>query len=232
MAETASKAALQILRDNRGDFETVLNNHLLGHNGPTTLNREFSGNELFFRKIFYGFTEIYKSFEILQDVEVYLETFPFAKSSVTKERYLRQHVEAYLHEIYILKERLLSYLKIIQRQYRGTIKESVTKQKATVITDLVNNSLSGLIETRGSHVHHARFSDKYLDRLASLELLARFGDEPDFVTHYDIAYQDARRHWIDIIQRNKSALSDLLDLYFAGIHDIIFNEKGELNYPR
>src|SRR5207253_897042 len=103
--------------DQKADFAQAMKNHLLDLDGPKEVKPKRTGRKTFCYKLFYGFTEIAGSLDTLEDIEVFIGRFPFRGTRITKERYLQFHVECHLAEIYLLRERLRSYLTLLERQY-------------------------------------------------------------------------------------------------------------------
>jgi hypothetical protein len=79
----------------------AIRNLVLGLNGATGVKRKRNRTEKdpFIEKIFLGFLEIANSLETLEDIAFYVGRFPFQKTRITPERYLRFHVEARLAEV-------------------------------------------------------------------------------------------------------------------------------------
>src|SRR5437762_800785 len=65
--------------------------------------------------IFRGFVEIANAAETLHDMRIYVRRFPFGGTSISRSKYLRFIIESYLHESYILTQRLLAYPEKIRR---------------------------------------------------------------------------------------------------------------------
>lgn len=216
---------------NSPEYREVLTNQLLGRPGPKRRNRKMTPTDILFSKLFDGFTEIHKSYYSLLDIEVYLSRFPYPKTKVSKTRYLSYHMENYLNEVYILKVRLISYCTVIGRLYRND--STFTNLKATMnaISEVVQNSLKGVIETRGRHVHKTRFTDEKLDRLTSLELV-NFGPHkvPLFKTLYDSAYKTTRKGYAVTIKNNNEEIRKILDVCFEVIYGVVADEKGNIRY--
>ena len=229
--KTLEPMILPILDKKRNlELENVVHNQMYGIDGPTSLSRNPSNEEKYVGKIWSGFIEIYESFERLQDTEIYLRRFPLSKTSVTKEKYLRFHIEAYLHEIYIFKERLKSYLTVIQRQYKNTEYEEAIKETLEIAKRKITDGMSNIIKIRDKHVHQFRFTDKRLERLSLLEFSYKNLGE-DYKYLYDLSYRETKKYWLGVIRRNKEHIAILLDRYFYIIKPVIFDKKGKLRYP-
>jgi hypothetical protein len=175
---------------------TAVHNHLFDLPGPKQVNRKKKPRDIFFGLILRGFTEISKSVEMLNDIRFYVGRFPFSDKQVPKERYLKFQIEAHLHEIYILRERLKSYVKIIQRQYKRSPRLREIQAACDVLSTFVDEALKGPVRARDGHVHSARFGDEALDRLDTIGLLKRNGDGEFgslMSVYYKLEYSKIRR---------------------------------------
>ncbi len=103
----------------------VFNNHLFNLDGPITLERTLTEKEIVISKLFYGFLEIHRSYERLKDHEIYINSFPYSKTSLSRVSHLNYCVENYLSEFYILKERIKAYLTTVGRIYKNDKRHSV-----------------------------------------------------------------------------------------------------------
>lgn len=218
------------------EFQEVFWNHLLDRAGTHVLERKLAADERFFTKIWQGFLEISGSLKTLQDVEVYIRRFPYSKTSITRHRYLRYHIESHFNEIYILRERLKTFLTIIERLYRKDPRHSNILRVTQAMAKLVTDMLEGVTTTRSSHIHQSRFQSEDLNRLESLDLLTSVGinEVSDHLRlYYDNEYRSIRRSWRMTLKSNNEAIIKLLNIYFKRLLPIIFNEsEKELNYPQ
>jgi hypothetical protein len=238
MVEATAKAAEPHSKDEWKELAQIMQNHLLDLDGPTVLRQNLSNDERFLQKIFYRFIEISDSYERLLDIETYLTKFPYGNSRITKTRHLRFIVEAYLQETYILKERLISFLKILSRSYRSSqirvnVDTTVKAQSAMVL-----RSLEGLIAVRSFHVHTYRFSDKQIDQLKALESLTTIlkpdesGDYLELLKQYYRAlYREHRKGWLRKVKDNNRTILELLNACFENLLQVMFDQDGKLIYP-
>jgi hypothetical protein len=147
------------IKSHASEFEEVLWNHLLDRAGPRVLDKKLTINEQFFAKIWHGFLEICSSLKTLQDIEVYIRRFPYAKTPITRPRHLRYHIESHFNEVYILRERLKTFLTMVERLYRkNSCYDDVrrtTKLLSKLVTDILesvtNTHMSGLKQQRVAH---------------------------------------------------------------------------------
>lgn len=225
-----------IYAERKEELAEVYGNFLLDRSGPTMLEKRLTRDEIFLRKVFYGFREIPASYEVLQDIETYVRRFPYKGTRVDRVRYLRFNIEAHLHEFYILHERLLAYLGVINKAYLKSGRREEVEAIVETLSLAVRKSLANIILIRGAHVHETRFSDPNLDRLATFDLLLTYGKMgEEFVNaatwYSNSLYRQARKEWAGAIRENNRSTEKLLDFYFGGLQRILFGEDGDLLYP-
>lgn len=219
--------------NNNPEYLDVLKNQLLGLKGAKQLARKATPRDVFFSKLMAGFNEIYDSYYSLLDIQVYIGRFPYAKTRVSKTRYLAYHLENYFNEVYILKERLTSYCTTIARLYRNDQSLKDLKMMMQALSDCLQKSLRGIIDVRSIHVHVNRLTDENLDRLRTLELINHGPEKiPVMQTLYRSAYRDTRMKYGLTIKQNNKAIGIILDSYFDVIYKVVTNEKREIRYPK
>jgi hypothetical protein len=217
---------------NNPEYHEVLKNHLFGLKGPKQLDRKLTPSDVFFSKLATGFREIYDSYYSLLDIEVYIRRFPYPNTKVSKTRYLAYHMENYLNEVYMLKERLISYCTVVGRLYRNDHTLRDPKKAMKDLSGIVQKSLKAITDTRGTHVHSARLTDEDLDRLSSLGLINRAPNEiPLLKTVYESAFRNTRKKYGVAIKRNNEEIRKILNAYFEVIYAIVADEKGDVRYP-
>ena len=194
------------------------------------MKRESSYEEVVFRRIFYGFIEISRCIDRLEQIEVFLKKYDdcieFRKKEITKAVYLKYHVEKYLEEMYILKERLMGYLNVLRKYYKHN--PSATK-RLEIQEKLVNRVLDGIIKTRGLHIHQNRFTDEDINRLELYDLLLKAGSMPPvFEKLAKKEFDRVTKTWLGIVKSNNRELKKLINGYFTYIHVLVFDEKGQV----
>jgi hypothetical protein len=221
-------------KKSKKEMGKVIRNVLID-DGPKVANGiKTTDKELFVHNnLFKPFSEIASSFESIQNIPIYLSTFPYKKKGVSRCGYLKYHVENYLHETYILEMRLLTYLRILKRKYGNEKSGDLIKNELEKLEKFVRGSFKNLDTTRGSHVHARRFSDEEIDRLSTIETLSNSEDE-QFVgiinLIYDDAYKKARKKWTKTIDDNSASILKLLDIYFGILHKL-FIKRGKFILP-
>jgi hypothetical protein len=199
---------------------------------PIRNPRQFSPYENLLIRLFDRFFEIDKSVRNLYNTLIYIRRFPFSKTRIERSTYLRYHYENYLSELYILKERMLMFLKIIARLYkRDPNGENITRITNDISRDFIN-ALSSLIETRGIHIHEERYSD--LD-FSQLDLFEIFKDEKipglnmNFL--YGIVYKRILKAKRNFIRRTNKQIEKRLEIYFKILFRLLFDKDEHLLIP-
>lgn len=219
---------------NNSEYSEVFKNKILGLSGPKQLRRKQTPSEIFFSKLHNGFREISDSYYCLSEIEIYIGMFPYRNTKISKTRHLAYHMENYLHEIYILKERLNFYFTTIGRIYRKDERHQNILKRTRPLFAFVNNSLEAIIDTRGAHVHRMRFSDEDLDRLRSQEFFADHGGEEFRVIRnlFKIDYGTTRQKYKKTIKSNNEVIKNILDACFDIFFEIVANNEGQIRYPK
>ena len=213
--------------------EEIYSNYLFGLEGPKKFPAKLTPAHIFFYNLYYGWREVNDSYFCLLDIEIYIGRFPYGNTRISKIRHLTYHMENYLNELYILKERLNTYFTKIDRLYRKNKDQDLIKNKIKLLFSTVKNAIGDGIKTRSSHVHQERFHDSDLERLSSQELLSNYNDKNlKFITDtFKIEYQIVRRRFKQTIVDNNKTIKQLLDGCFGVLYTIVCDGKGNLKYP-
>jgi hypothetical protein len=212
------------------DFKEVMNNHILGLPGPKSLSRNLTRDQEYFRAIRKIYQEVEYSFDSIRDLEVYLQEFPFTGADVTRSRYLRRTIETYFSEVYILNQRLLSFLPVLRKKFKYHPEAAKLKKAIQSLELIVKDVFRPTVDVRGSHVHEVRYIDDDLDRLDTLELLLFGGDDLQITALYEAHYQKLCTSWGKVIRDSSRTYGQLLDHYFDALAPYLLN-NGDLAYP-
>lgn len=172
-----------------------------------------------FNTIFYGFTEISNTFHALKLSEVLVSVAPPRSVRINDDEYIKYLISTYLQDVYILKERLISYAKKLKRMHERSGRGDLVLAHIDPLFEFVKSSLDGLVDTRGTHVHANRYSDDELDNVAQLALISRYN--PEYEPHYKFSYKKAQRTWSARIKTNNEATEKLLDHYFENLIKVV-----------
>lgn len=225
-------------RENNKKYKESVINEIF-FNKLTTIGQKLSPQDIFFRDLFYGFDEIYTSFERLKDLEVYISRFPNIKTPIAKIDYLCFLIENYLYGTYILKERLNKYSEKIRKLYIEDIRYVSISKKCDQLISTVEGNLINIISLRGKVTHISHYLDKDINRLKSMILHMGFFDDklqkylPDdyIIPNFDNEYRKLRKKWKKIFKDNNKEIKKMLNYYFKEMLKIVFINDDEISYP-
>jgi hypothetical protein len=193
-------------------------------------NRPISREELALIKLFSDFLEIYRALGRLDHVLFYLRQRPPTanwKRGLTKSDYIDYHIEKYFEEIYLLKNRWVSFVKRVQRFYRTSppkIQANI-RLGETLFMDVMND----LVSVRGCHVHERRLRFDDIVALATLEFLIHSaGLRGIYYTFYQQQFRKTKTNWINDVTYYNRTLKRLLDVCCDLVFPFIFSEENEI----
>jgi hypothetical protein len=212
------------LQEDKAAFNDVLANDLLGLDGPRHVRSEYSQLEFDLWKIYRGHTEIAKSVDTLHDIAFYIRSFPYAEEAASPSRYLQFHAEAYVSEVYILRERMTALAKVVTRQSKRLRSPPGTVETFERAVAAVAETLEPVVRTRGAHTHEARLTDPAIDRLNTIALFVQFPDgglRRVAQAQAKRAERDAFRKWRRITEGNNNAVRRLRRVYEKTLHAVV-----------
>jgi hypothetical protein len=222
-----------IFEKGRKELGNSLMDSILGANVAPSVKQKISPKDYFIaNKLFRPLSEIINTIEAIENNSIYARSFPYKRQGISQAIYLKYHIENYLNELYLLKNRLISYLKLIDKSYKRSKRYKQVAESIFPLYSLVTDSLEGYIRVRGTHVHQYRYSDKDFDRLSTLELLSRGEKEISNIMQnlYNDAYRETRKVWVKKITTDIVGIHKLLEYYFKGLLAAI-SKDGELLLP-
>lgn len=216
------------------ELEDALWNSINDLDGPRVISKKPNDKAMFIsRKLFHPVSEIFSSVESLENISIYVGSFPYKNKDISRLEYFKYHIENYLNEIYILKNRLIAYLKLLERSYKNCNRTQDISSALRPQYEIVSNALSGYVDVRGSHVHELRYSDADIDRLSTLNLLSNSREESlseVFLSQFIAEYRKTRKKWVGKIKQDIEEINKLLDGYFSAIIQAICTD-GTIIYP-
>jgi hypothetical protein len=219
--------------NDRREMGEALMNDIYKTGGPKALKIKSSRKADFMvDKIFRPMGEITTTIGVLEDIAIYIRHFPYGKKDISPLSYLHYHIENYLNELYILKNRLISYLNIIDKAYRKSgISKEVSGRVKALYAD-VSTAFEPRTKVRGYHVHEYRVTNQDLDRLRTLDLLSRGNDQLGKTMRqlFLVDYRKTRKEWANSIEKEIREIKKLLDNYFGQLRQVLFQDK-ELIIP-
>ncbi len=215
-----SEVKLNYEGGDRKSLEQRMFRHLIGE--PLSEDKTpiitLSPRQRYFVEIFHGYNEIYTSFYRLDLIETLVSKL--SKSGNADE--LSYHVEKHLEEIYIVKNRIISFLRFLQKRIRRKGFVELTT-KISHWEAVVEKGFEDIVKTRGSHVHVERFVGTDIKRLATLDLLVLAGKMNDLRKLRQTVLVSAVKEWAKAIKVVNEAVGNLLDGLFDELTPIIFD---------
>jgi hypothetical protein len=232
----------QLALEHRKELNEVSRNSLFDLEGPRSISRTPLPKELWYqRRLFSSCAAIYKSSDALSDIEIYVRRFPYRGTRVSPTTHLRHSLELYLQEAYVLRQRMIDFLNVLQKDYEGTFQGRQLAAVNQPLCRMLKDSLSPIMKARTEHVHGGGFDDDRLRRIDGLELLARHGWQKNtakdkrlkalFNLLYETDYKKERKRWVKFIQNWNAGIEKMHEGYFELLHPIIFNEEGKFVFP-
>jgi len=202
--------------------------------GPPTPPGKPSPRSRYIQWVGHHFSEILRAIDTMKDIEFYVGRFPYSKTKISKHQQLQFHVEAFLHELYILQQRLLQFLVFIERQHREDPSLPEIKAACAVLKEFVIDSMKKGVAIRGSHVHRWKLSDTKIERLNAINFYTLMPDKKVrkvFNKFYESEYRKARKDWRGWIADGIAEGQQILDAYFDEVFKLVFDDKGKYTYP-
>jgi hypothetical protein len=202
--------------------------------GPPTPPGKPTGRSKYRQLVGHHFSEIARALDTMRDIEFYIGRFPYRKTAIAKHRHLQFHVEAFLHEIYILQQRLLRFIVFIERSHRRDPRLPGIKAACGVLTSFVVESMKKGVAIRASHVHKWRLSDTKIERLQAISLYTLMPNKKvkkTFKAFYETEYQKTRKQWLNWIADGIAEAQMVVDAYFDEVFKLVFDERGRTTYP-
>lgn len=231
----------KITAEQRKEMEEVNWNHICDLDGPRSIKRRPSPREIWWhQRLFYPFAAIQKSYDILQDVEVYVRRFPYRGTRVSPATYLRHNIQVYFQETYILRQRMIDFLNSLEKDYAGSSQGVELKTLNARLCGEVKRRLKPITDARKQHVHELGYDDNGLSRLDTLELLAVHTAKKEngkksavlYRIFYEDGYKGQRKRWRELIRQWNTLIGTTLDEYFENLNRVVFTQSGELIFPQ
>ena len=229
------KSILKIGKEDSKKLQKSILSTLLGDEPPRgQTNVKHNKNDYFMANVlFRPFLEINKSYQSMQNILVYISTHPYQKKKISIIDYFQYNIENYIQEIYIMKERLISYLRKLKHAYSKSKLFNEVKIGTNKLEAIIERSFEGAIKRRTYHVHEIRYSDRDIDRLSLFDTLSSSEDKKlaRFMNiGYTVAFKEIRSKWQKTIKNNSKEILHMIDLMFKKILEMIY-KKGEIIYP-
>lgn len=195
------------------------------------IRSQLTKEEEFYTEVFLHFGEIHTSLTNLGYIPVFIKK-PFRKSKVyqeagiTRNLYLRYHIEHYLTETDILKNRVVRFLKKLSTML---LKEGRAEESKFVleIKDSFLKYMKSYTKIRGSHIHEIRFDEEKLNRLTGFELASNYSQDEDLESVTAFLYDRAKKEWSERIIKNNESLKEAIDATFGALIPVVFPSEAQ-----
>jgi hypothetical protein len=198
-----------------------------GNAGQPSLRRD----DAFAVKLFHGLTQITQTVTSLEVIQKLARHSPARRAGVSRAAYLQLMVEAYLSEIYILKERCDRYRTAIIRAYRNDQRGPSISSRLNRVGELTADSFKSIVGTRSEHVHATRLEDNELGRARTLALLAEISGNKNFKLIENDALKTAKASKVAWMDENTKSVRRFLDLYFRAVSVVVLTNRSVIRYP-
>jgi predicted RNA-binding protein with RPS1 domain len=222
--------AIKMIEEDKCSIREILGDRLFGDGKLIPVNRSPRRSEGFRVKMLTLMVEVNASVAMLEDIPIYLRRFPFSKYQISKLNYLRHHVEFFLNQIYILQERIIKYLKFIEKSYNKAETKHVSETASKLIKD-VCDCLKSPTSIRGTHVHVEQYDEPALHRLEVLEAFIVFGNLSEAQEQFDIMFKKTRRKLVKEISESLTMIEKVLDACFGELATLLDSGNGQLLLP-
>lgn len=190
--------------------------------------RALSRDETFMSLLMNTVAEVRSSLQTLEDVSMFLNSFPYRSKKITQERYVRYHVEHFYQEVYILQNRLEVFGKRIARACRSSSNAEKVEAVTSAFSKLVRAFASHIIERRGEHVHVERLDDLELGKFSAYEMLARHDERlQPLVRRVHARFRTETAKWV---RQETKRIATGVDAYFTGLK-LVLAPHGEIIMP-
>ncbi len=206
----------------------------------TQLQRPSRKEDRYFVIFFGGYTEVMRSYEIVRQSEMYIKhatDFWTAsqKRKITRLDHLMYHVEKWLESLYTLQERMLKYVRTLQKHYQGN---EAAIRKLCRVEKTTQRFFGSVREIRGRHIHSKGYADIYFHQLEVLELLStNIGQHTKFTKLFDrllkeYAWPKVQARYARHMGRMRVALNGLLNTYCYELFPLVFESEGVFRMPK
>ena len=139
---------------------------------PFNLRLNLRREEQYIQRLYAMTTEVVDTFSSMRHVETYLARFPFSRRGIPASAYIRFHLESFLNEAYILRERMDAFALGLSREFRKESTARDIKSRVDYVSGEIERLFEPISRMRGGHVHASRYDDAELRQLALWEIMA------------------------------------------------------------
>ncbi len=187
-----------------------------------------TGLEEYYIRLVHGFAVVDGLMTCLRDIENYLEEIP---DSANRVRYLYIHVEEYLKEAAVLREKMQDYLKSIPRLYRRDTYYQQLLGSISAISVNVDRIFNEVLNVKGDSIFGSHLRDEQLDLVLAFE---NYPIERDatFISRSDKEFRQVKERWQAAIAEHNLKIKACLEESFGELLELIFDEDLNIKIPK
>lgn len=178
--------------------------------------------------VYRHYEEVSQSVQKMEMIAVFVRQYPnyrsFRTHAITRDGYLRYHIENYFQEIYIYKGRLKALLKMLAKRCKNQKLLNCAKSLEKSIKQL-ETDFEELVHLRGVHTHKTRLRDQSLEFLKTFELIeiAMVGDIKPQLTYIGPLYAAVRSNRSKWVRETNEKVREHCESFFELIKPIVFD---------
>ena len=230
MADAIVSITKREMRVEREQHGNVLGSFLFDGQIPQDRSNRLARADNHILKMGKRWLEIYDSILALEAVYMYLKRESSRPSSISAVQHLKYHFEHFLQEIYILHNRLQSFVTLIRRSYKKDHGFPRHVAVLDALDKLISRSTDQVVKTRGQHVHVVRFEDADFLRLSVLEQIAT--KDREFQPFLRAALHEVRKKKLEAISSNNRTVKKFFKIYCKALYPVLFDRKGNFQLPQ
>jgi len=173
---------------------------------------------------FYYYVDIANSFERLYISYAFLCKFPkfryYNLFRINELTWVRYHIEFYLQESYILKQRTIGWLIILRILARRKSKPNL-ENKIFHVIKFFDKAFKTFGKIRGAHVHSYRYQPKEFSGIDALNLLISHGKMKELTVMRKIKLAFLILDWKKTIISNNKELIKIYDTLYKFLRKIL-----------
>jgi hypothetical protein len=142
---------------------------------------------------------------------------------IEPSKYLRYHVEHWLHTIYVLRERTASYISRVGKLYKGSDAHAMIREQALEVRPAFDEAFGIVLSVRGHHVHVSDTTPPQVADLMVFEQLEAVRGSPNPNHPAVPRYSEVAREWSDEFGKANEGIVRVLDELFGRLHPLLFD---------
>jgi len=172
------------------------------------------------------YSEIISSFERLFQAYVYLCKYPnyryYNFYRINEFSWIRYHIEFYLQENYILRERTIKWIERVEEIAKRKSNEEL-KNRIIKIKRISDKAFKRISRIRGTHVHELRFEPKDYEGIDALNLFISKGKLKELIPLRNLRLTKITLDWKEQIIENNKSLVRFYNILFNSLRKVLID---------